>query len=232
MLDNILSSTALKDSAEPTLPLPFTVLRPVPAALVPTFMTKRKTKLKTFQAWRKAAKEKRSGATEHSSENEGLYNQLQLSGRITMSKSDMTVSLTSTFLVLALDNQVVDACVGYCQEILKYKEQLEREIEELRKQLPRTSTRLLSDSRGLEPADTVTDRQRFVMTGDFGLGCIRLCCSVNGKQLSTISLTRMRGNFEHQGGNFNSQTAEIAIEDVIVGLVLFPPSDDSRGGCR
>lgn len=217
VLDNILNSTALR-SGQPTLQLPFTILKPMPAALVPTLMTKRKIKLRTFQAWRKIVKEKKK-PTGRVHMDSGLFNQLQLTGRVLMSKDALSVSLMSTFLVVAMDNQVVDACVAYCQEIIKCKAQLDQDIQEIKKQtaIP-TLPPAMSGSRRLERRDTEVERQRFVLSGDFGCGCVRLCCSVEGCNLATISATNAHGEFEHQGGRLNSQTFSAKFEDLIVGL--------------
>lgn len=215
VLDNILGSTALRD-AEPALRLPFTILKPMPAALVPTLMTKRKTKLRIFQAWRKCAKQGESNE-QKTPEEGGLFNQLQLSGRVLMSENSVSASLTSTFLVLAIDNQMVDACVAYYEEVMKCKEQLSQEFQEMKKQtIGGRAVTPGPESRRLQRQDTEAERRRFVMQGDFGFGCIRLCCSVNGRQLSTISLTNAHGKFEHQGGHLNSDNLSLRIEDVIV----------------
>lgn len=161
VLDNIpgtnVESTPLK--------LPFTILKPVPSALVPTFMTRRKTLLRTFQEWRKVVKDKNKSKTTTFQE-EGLFNQLQISGRILFSKNAASVSLMTSFLVFAMDNQVVDACMTYYQEILKCKEQLDHDVNEFINEIKlpeRTQSSPLG--RILERTET-RERQRFILEGE------------------------------------------------------------------
>ena len=218
VLDNILGHTALRAGA-PTLALPFTILRPMPAALVPTLMTKRKTKHRTFQAWRKCIKEKTRRRPSRPWADEGLFNQLQLSGHVVISENAMSVSLMTTFLVVAVDNQMVDACVAYYEEVVKCRAQFHQDMQELRKDVMGVGRRPvlpLQETRTLQRRDTETERQRFVLHGDFGLGCVRVCCSVDGKRLSTISATNAKGKIEYQGGQMNSQQATLKVEDILV----------------
>ena len=134
----------------------------------------------------------------------------------------MTVSLMNNFLVVAVDNQVVDACVAYCQEIIKCKQQLSQDVQELKRQVTGTLADTLVQTQGsrrLEQMDMDDERQRFVMEGDFGFGCVRLCCSIDGKKLSTISATNAHGKFEIQGGQLTSQNFNVKIEDVTVRFI-------------
>ncbi len=218
VLDNILGHTALR-AGTPTLAMPFKILRPMPAALVPTLMTKRKTKLRTFQAWRKCVKEKMKRRPSRPWADEGLFNQLQLSGHVLIAENAMSVSLMTTFLVVAVDNQMEDACVAYYEEVVKCSEQFHQDMQELRKDAMSVGRRPvlpLQETWTLQRRDTETERQRFVLHGDFGLGCVRMCCSVDGKRLSTISATNAKGRVEYQGGQMNSQQATLKIEDILV----------------
>lgn len=206
--DNIIGVTALNRNSCSQVKLPFTILKPTPAALVPPFMTERKLKFQSFQEWRRILKK-----DAHKTElDPGLFSQIQLTGKIVVKEGSAFFAVTSAFLTLCIDNQVIDTCVAYYQDLIKHCH------------YPNSTT---SSPVGRANAEEGTDlipprtksemeRSKVMVNGDFGFGCVRVCCSIDGRQVATISSTHVRGKAEHQNGQSIVETLNLAIEDVIL----------------
>eukprot|EP00210_Caulerpa_lentillifera_P006324 g6040.t1 len=206
--DNIIGETALKRDSASSVELPFIVLKPTPATLVSPFINERKLKRQMFQEWRKTLR--RNNNNEMRLDN-SCFSPIQFSGRIVFEENSIFVSVTSAFLTICLDNQVVDTCVAYYQDLLKNHQNLSH--------IPSHRTHPVNREQsqtGLERIKSENEQNKLMVNGDFGFGCVRICCSVNGTQVTTISATNLRSKAEHRHEQSLLQTMNLSIEDIVI----------------
>ncbi|CAD7705163.1 unnamed protein product [Ostreobium quekettii] len=101
----------------------FNLLHPVPAA-VRMLSQERMLQTRVFRAWRALAKnELKARIADGSLETQPA----QIYGQITKTQEDSVVSIVSSFLVLSLDNQVLQQCLGFLKDNMDALHKVEKD---------------------------------------------------------------------------------------------------------